>query len=259
MIRPLTLTLTLTLTFTLTWTSPAHAEEPPEAPESTATAARGAPPPSRRARADRRRTGRAQAPAAAPAETVVRAAPEPVATPREDQAAAASVVLPDESPRAYDDLAVAAGAGPGRERRAHRLAGEVDRRSRLRGSNPDQVRIYVDGVPLNIAAGGGVDISTLPIGDVERVEVYRGSSPLAFGESALGGIISITTRTPGEARAARAQRHRDRSARCSATSAAAGASAGCASTSGVHGFVRAGRLPVPERQRHRRSIRPTTW
>jgi len=71
----------------------------------------------------------------------------------------------------------------------------------LRGSNPDQVRVFVDGVPLNIAAGGGVDISTLPIGDVERVEVYRGSSPLAFGQSAMGGIVSITTRTPGEARA----------------------------------------------------------
>ena len=62
----------------------------------------------------------------------------------------------------------------------------------------------MDGVPLNIAAGGGVDISTLPIGDVERVEVYRGSSPLAFGQSAMGGIVSITTRTPGETRGARA-------------------------------------------------------
>ena len=85
----------------------------------------------------------------------------------------------------------------------------------LRGSNPDQVRIFLDGVPLNIAAGGGVDVSTLPLGDVERVEVYRGTSPLAFGESAMGGIISITTRTPGT-RAARAAAWA-RSARCSAT------------------------------------------
>jgi iron complex outermembrane receptor protein len=67
----------------------------------------------------------------------------------------------------------------------------------LRGSNPDEVRVYLDGVPLNLAEGGAVDISTLPLGDVERVEVYRGSTPLAFGESALGGVISITTRTPG--------------------------------------------------------------
>ena len=71
----------------------------------------------------------------------------------------------------------------------------------LRGSNPDEVLIYVDGVPLNIAEGGGVDISTLPLGDVERVEVYRGTTPLAFGEAALGGVVSITTRTPGATRA----------------------------------------------------------
>jgi iron complex outermembrane receptor protein len=32
------------------------------------------------------------------------------------------------------------------------------------------------------------------------VEVYRGTSPLGFGESALGGIVAITTRTPAEAR-----------------------------------------------------------
>ena len=78
---------------------------------------------------------------------------------------------------------------PARRRGSPRLA--------LRGSNPDEVLIYVDGVPLNIAEGGGVDISTLPLGDVERVEVYRGTTPLAFGEAALGGVVSITTRTPG--------------------------------------------------------------
>ena len=66
----------------------------------------------------------------------------------------------------------------------------------MRGSNPDEVLIVLDGVPLNIAEGGGVDVSTLPLGDVERVEVYRGTSPLAFGESALGGVVSIVTRTP---------------------------------------------------------------
>jgi iron complex outermembrane receptor protein len=67
----------------------------------------------------------------------------------------------------------------------------------LRGSNPDQVRYVIDGVPIAIAEGGAVDVSTLPLGDVERVEVYRGQAPLAFGESAMGGIVAITTRTPG--------------------------------------------------------------
>src|SRR6185295_17078010 len=60
------------------------------------------------------------------------------------------------------------------------------------------VRVYLDGVPLNVASGGAVDLSTLPLGDVERAEVYRGTSPLAFGQSALGGIVAITTQTPGD-------------------------------------------------------------
>ncbi len=122
------------------------------------------------------------------------------ALPREDRAAAASVVLPSESPRAYDDLGSLLLQVPGvtvmRTGSSQAFASLT-----LRGSNPDQVQIYVDGVPLDIAEGGSVDLSTLPLGDVERVEVYRGTTPLAFGEAALGGIISITTRTPGVVRA----------------------------------------------------------
>ena len=171
---------------------------PPGAPEGPTVIDQGAGAagaPAHRARVLGARRG-------APTETVVRAAPEPVAKPREDQAAAASVVVPDESPRAYDDLGSLLAQAPGVNVVRTGSLGKSATIT-LRGSNPDQVRVYVDGVPLNIAAGGGVDMSTLPIGDVERVEVYRGSSPLPFGESALGGIISITTRTPGQARAAR--------------------------------------------------------
>lgn len=151
-----------------------------------------------------RAVARADAPAAAaPAprfETVVTGpATDPLA-PREDRAAAVSVVLASESPRAYDDLGSLLLEVPG-VTVARTGSSEAFSSLTLRGSNPDQVVIYVDGVPLNIAEGGGVDVSTLPLGDVERVEVYRGTTPLAFGEAALGGVISITTRTPGETRA----------------------------------------------------------
>lgn len=131
--------------------------------------------------------------------TVTAAGREPSA-PREDPSAAASVVLPSDSPRAYDDLGSLLLQVPG-VTVARTGSSQAFSSVTLRGSNPDQVSIYVDGVPLNIAQGGGVDVSTLPLGDVERVEIYRGTTPLAFGESALGGVISITTRTPGLIRA----------------------------------------------------------
>lgn len=136
-------------------------------------------------------------PAERPYETVVTAAPAVAAPePREDRAASGAVVLPSASPRARDDLGTLMAEVPGVTiTRTGSLASFTT--LSLRGSNPDQVRIVVDGVPLNIAEGGAVDVSTLPLGDVERVEVYRGQSPLSFGESAMGGIISITTRTPG--------------------------------------------------------------
>jgi iron complex outermembrane receptor protein len=135
-----------------------------------------------------------------PLQTTVTGAPAAPAVLREDRAAAGSVVLPSESPRAYDDLGSLLLQVPGitvtRTGSSQAFASLT-----LRGSNPDQVQIYVDGVPLDIAEGGGVDVSTLPLGDVERVEVYRGTTPLAFGETALGGIVSITTRTAGMPRA----------------------------------------------------------
>ena len=131
--------------------------------------------------------------------TVTAPAAEPAA-PREDRAAAASVVIPSDSPRAYDDLGSILLQVPG-VTVTRTGSSQAFSTITLRGSNPDQVAIYVDGVPLAIAEGGGVDASTLPLGDIERVEIYRGTTPLVFGESALGGVISITTRTPGLRRA----------------------------------------------------------
>jgi iron complex outermembrane receptor protein len=134
-------------------------------------------------------------------ETVVRAPALAAAAPREDRTAAATVVLPQESPRAADDLGSLLLEVPGANVTRTGGVGAFSTLS-LRGSNPDEVRVFVDGIPLNQAVGGAVDLSTLPLGDVERVEVYRGSAPLAFGESALGGVVAITTRTPAEAQAA---------------------------------------------------------
>ena len=140
--------------------------------------------------------------AAPPAlETVITARPEPVSVPREDRAATASVVVPDDSPRAIDDVGTLLLEVPGVTVTRTGSLGAFSTLT-LRGANPDEVRVYVDGVPLGIASGGAIDLSTLPLGDVERIEVYRGTTPLAFGESALGGVVSITTRTPGATRAA---------------------------------------------------------
>jgi len=128
-------------------------------------------------------------------ESVVTASRLASGAPRADVSAASSVVSPADSPRARDDLGTLLLQVPGANVTRQGGLGALTTVS-LRGSNPDEVRVYLDGVPLNQAVGGAVDLSTLPLGDVERVEIYRGSTPIAFGESALGGVIAISTRTP---------------------------------------------------------------
>jgi len=64
----------------------------------------------------------------------------------------------------------------------------------LRGSSSDQVLIFVDGIRLNEASGGGVDISNIALADVEKIEIYRGATPLNFGTASIGGVINIKTR-----------------------------------------------------------------
>lgn len=63
----------------------------------------------------------------------------------------------------------------------------------VRGSNANQVAFYLDGVPLNQAQYGVVNASDLPLGALERVEVYRGTAPLAFVDPG-GGVVNLVTR-----------------------------------------------------------------
>jgi|GEM_PF-644403 len=130
------------------------------------------------------------------AQSVVTAARTAPGAAREDVAASSSVLQPAQSPRARDDLGALLLEVPGANVTRRGGLGAFATVS-LRGSNPDEVRIYIDGVPLNQAVGGAVDLSMLPLGDVERIEVYRGSTPMRFGESSLGGVVSISTQTPG--------------------------------------------------------------
>ncbi len=72
----------------------------------------------------------------------------------------------------------------------------------IRGSSAEQVVIYLDGVPLNHALGGGVNLADLPLGQVESIEVYRGFTPAGVPAASIGGAIMIHTRRAGTAPAA---------------------------------------------------------
>ncbi len=72
----------------------------------------------------------------------------------------------------------------------------------LRGLNPDQVLVLVNGKRLhqssllnvNISVGrgtSGVDINTIPLRSIERIEVLRDGAAAQYGSDAIAGIINI--------------------------------------------------------------------
>jgi len=63
----------------------------------------------------------------------------------------------------------------------------------VRGSTPQQVQVFLDGLPLNPAWGGPVDIGKIPLTVLDRIEVYRTAAPLEFFGLNAGGVISLAT------------------------------------------------------------------
>ena len=68
--------------------------------------------------------------------------------------------------------------------------------AQIRGSSPNEVHVYVDGVLQNTGANEAVDLSMISADQIEKIEVYRGYIPVRFGGAAIGGVISITTKSP---------------------------------------------------------------
>ena len=66
----------------------------------------------------------------------------------------------------------------------------------IRGSTPEQVLVALDGIPLNPADGAPVDLSSVPLGPLNSIDLYRGRSPWSLGMTGLGGAIVLHSRTP---------------------------------------------------------------
>jgi TonB family protein len=62
----------------------------------------------------------------------------------------------------------------------------------LNGLTDDQVRFFLDGVPLDLA-GYPFGIANVPVNLIERIEIYSGVMPIRFGADALGGGMNLVT------------------------------------------------------------------
>lgn len=69
----------------------------------------------------------------------------------------------------------------------------------LRGLVGNQVLVLVDGIRLNNSTfryGPNQYLATVDVGQIERIEVVRGSGSVLFGSDAMGGVINIVTKRP---------------------------------------------------------------
>ncbi len=64
----------------------------------------------------------------------------------------------------------------------------------INGLSGKAVKIFIDGIPME-SFGSSFSINNFAINTIDRIEVYKGVTPVALGSDALGGSINLVTRT----------------------------------------------------------------
>ncbi len=69
----------------------------------------------------------------------------------------------------------------------------------IQGSESRHILVMIDGVPQNNLSDNRADISSIPIQNIERIEIIKGPVSSSWGSS-LGGIINVITKGPNQSR-----------------------------------------------------------
>ncbi|MDX6190551.1 TonB-dependent receptor [Flavobacterium sp. Fl-318] len=64
----------------------------------------------------------------------------------------------------------------------------------INGLSGKAVKIFIDGIPME-SFGSSFSINNFAINTIDRIEVYKGVTPVALGADALGGSINLVSRT----------------------------------------------------------------
>ena len=65
----------------------------------------------------------------------------------------------------------------------------------IRGANTNHTAVYVDGVRIESQTmSGGFSWQTLPLAQIDRIEILRGPAAAIYGSDAIGGVVQVFTR-----------------------------------------------------------------
>jgi outer membrane receptor for ferrienterochelin and colicins len=64
----------------------------------------------------------------------------------------------------------------------------------MQGLSGNNVKILIDGVPVIGRFNGNIDVTQLPINQVERIEIIEGPLSVQYGTNALAGTINLITK-----------------------------------------------------------------
>lgn len=67
----------------------------------------------------------------------------------------------------------------------------------IQGATFERTTVLMNGVPLNNLNSTAAEVGFLPVEDIAKVEIVKGPASAAWG-SALGGVINIITKGPGD-------------------------------------------------------------
>ena len=64
----------------------------------------------------------------------------------------------------------------------------------IRGGESRFTALFIDGIRIDSQATGGASWETIPISEIEKIEILRGPSASIYGSDAVSGVIKIFTR-----------------------------------------------------------------